>query len=56
MKTHKLNPKNIHIKSDMNLSQDFDIPQFQFIIPVPEKKEQITVYTGNKKDKSKSLW
>lgn len=53
MKTHKLNPKNIHIKSDMNLSLDFDIPQFQFIVP---KTEQITVYTGNKKDKSKSLW
>lgn len=55
METHKLNPKNIHIKSNMNIFLDFDIPQFQFIVPVPEKKEQITVYTG-KKDKSKSLF
>ncbi len=55
MKTHKLNPKNIHINPEIDISLDFDIPQFQFILPVPEKKEPITVYTG-KKDKSKSLF
>ena len=49
----KIAPKNIHLNLDISL--DFDIPQFQFIVPVPEKKEQITVYTG-KKDKSKSLF
>ena len=53
MNTYKLNPKNIHLNPDISL--DFDIPQFQFILPVPEKKEPITVYTG-KKDKSNSLF
>ena len=54
----KISPKHIHIANNIDLNidlNDFDIPQFQFIVPVPEKKEQITVYTG-KKDKSKSLF
>jgi len=55
----KISPKHIHIadNTDLNIDlNDIDIPKFQFIQPIPEKKEIITVYTNNKKDKSKSLF
>ena len=53
----KISPKNIHIQSDISLDIDFKLPQFNFIIPVVQKEDSpITVYSGNKKDKSKSLF
>lgn len=52
----KISPKNIHIQSDISLDIDFELPQFNFIIPVVQKEDKITVYSDNKKDKSKSLF
>lgn len=52
----KIAPKNIHIQSDISLDIDFELPQFNFIIPVQKEDSPITVYSGNKKDKSKALW
>ena len=50
----KIAPKNIHLNPDISLELP-ELPAFSFVVPEPEKKEQITVYTG-KKDKSKSLF
>lgn len=53
---NKIAPKNIHLNSDISLDIDFELPQFNFIIPVVQKEDKITVYSGNKKDKTKSLF
>lgn len=53
---NKIAPKNIHLNSDISLDIDFELPQFNFIIPVQKEDYPITVYSGNKKDKTKSLF
>ena len=51
----KLNPKNIHIKTDTKLDLP-ELPQFNFIVPIPEKDKQIKVIDNKPKPKSNNLF